>query len=149
LVSPGSKKLYAEDADKWREDAEMNVNEITGEVVDAAVKVHRRLGPGLLESAYRACLAFELRKRGLFVEEDLPVALEYDELRIEVAFRLDLLVEKCVIVECKATRRTIEEHEAQLLSHLRCSDLRVGLLINFHAVLLKKGIKRLVNRYHG
>src|SRR5689334_17133416 len=123
----------------------MHINAITAEIVDAAIKVHKRLGPGLLESAYKACLAFELRKRGLRVDEEVPVTLEYDELRVENAYRMDMLVEKCVVVESKAISKTIPLHEAQILSHLNLTGHEVGLLINFHVLRLKDGIKRFVN----
>lgn len=120
------------------------LNHITGVVVDSALKVHRALGPGLLESAYRACLAHELRKRGLAVSVEHPLAIEYDGVRLEAGYRLDLLVEDQVVVELKAVKRIHELHEAQLLSHLKLGDYRVGLLINFHVVFLKDGIRRFV-----
>ena len=123
----------------------MHINAITAEIIDAAIKVHRRLGPGLLESAYKACLAFELRKRGLKVEEEVPVTLQYDELRVENAYRMDMLVEDAVVVESKAISKTIPIHESQLLSHLNLTGYQVGLLINFHVLRLKDGIKRFVN----
>jgi len=125
--------------------AEVHINHVTAEIVDAAIKVHKRLGPGLLESAYKACLAFELRKRGFIVDEEVPVTLQYDALRAENAYRMDMLLQKCVVVETKAITKTIPLHEAQLLSHLNLTGHQVGLLINFHVLRLKDGIKRLVN----
>lgn len=122
----------------------MMLNHITGAVVDSALKVHRALGPGLLESAYRTCLVHELRKRGLDVLEEHPLPISYDGLRLDAGYRLDLLVERQVVVELKAVKRIHEIHEAQLLSHLRLGDYRVGLLINFHVVMLKDGIRRFV-----
>lgn len=116
------------------------LNDITGTVIDSAMKVHRILGPGLLESAYRTCLAHELRKRGLDVLEEHPLPISYDGLRLDAGYRLDLLVERHVVVELKAVKRIHELHEAHLLSHLKLGDYRVGLLINFHVVLLKDGI---------
>lgn len=121
------------------------INDISGEVVDAAMKVHSALGPGLLESAYHACLAYELRKRGLKVltEVDLPVM--YDGIRIDVGYRIDMLVEDSVAVEIKAVSKVLPVHEAQLLSYLKLGGYHVGLLLNFHVVRLKDGIKRMVN----
>ena len=123
----------------------MHVNAITREIVDASFCVHSRLGPGLLESANKACLAYELRKRGLEVETEVPLPLVYDGLKLEVGFRIDLLVEDEVIVEVKAVSKIAEIHDAQLLSHLVLSKRRVGLRINFHCRLLKDGIRRMVN----
>jgi GxxExxY protein len=123
----------------------MTINDVTGHVVDAALKVHSALGPGLLESAYRACLAYELRKRGLKVLTEMELPVVYEGLRIDLAYRLDLLVEDSVVVEVKAIRKTAVVHEAQLLSHLKLGNYRAGLLINFHSARLKDGIKRMVN----
>ena len=125
----------------------MNENEInvrTAQVVDAAMRVHSTLGPGLLESAYEACLAYELRKRGLHVVTQPILPVIYDDMEIELAYRLDLLVDNAVIVELKTVQKLIPIHEAQLLSYLKLSHHRVGLLINFREVRLKNGIKRLV-----
>ena len=123
----------------------MEINEITGEIIDAAMKVHTTLGPGLLESAYQACLAYELRKRGLTVDVQLELPIEYDEVRLDVGYRIDLLVEGLVIVELKAVSEIQPIHEAQLLSYLKLSKKKIGLLINFHVLRLKDGIKRLAN----
>jgi GxxExxY protein len=123
----------------------MDVNDISGQIVDAAMKVHSRLGPGLLESAYEACLAHELRKRRLRVRSQVPLAISYDEIQIEPGYRIDLLVEETVIVELKAVDKWLPIYEAQLLSYLKLSNYRVGLLINFHVQHLKHGIKRLAN----
>ncbi|MEO8620768.1 MAG: GxxExxY protein [bacterium] len=127
----------------------MNVREInacSGQIVDAAMKVHTVLGPGLLESAYEACLAYELRKRGLNVLTQVVLPVVYDGIRIKRAYRIDMLVNDAVIVELKAVSSVLPIHEAQMLSHLTLSEYRVGLLINFHSVRLKDGIKRYVNR---
>ena len=113
------------------------------------MRVHTALGPGLLESAYRACLGRELELRGLRYETEVPVAVTYRGLTIPTAYRMDLLVEDIVIVETKALSRATETHEAQLLSHLRLSRRTVGLLINFHVRHLRHGIKRMVNNYQG
>ncbi len=125
----------------------MSLNEITSAIIGAAIKVHRKLGPGLLESAYRICLAYELEKLGFRVRQEEPVPIVYDELRIECAFRADLLVDESVIVECKAKERIHPIDKVQLLSNLRLLGLQVGLLINFHEVVLKDGISRIVNNY--
>ena len=124
----------------------MRVNEVSGQVVDAAMKVHTALGPGLLESAYEACLVHELEKRGLYTERQVGLPVEYDGVRIDVGYRLDLLVEKQLIVELKAVGCLTRLHEAQLLSYPKLSGIHVGLLINFNVVRLKDGIKRMVNR---
>ena len=123
----------------------MEIKEITGEIIDAAMKVHTTLGPGLLESAYQACLAYELRKRGLTVDVQLELPIEYDEVRLDVGYRIDLLVEGTVIVELKAVSEIQPIHEAQLLSYLKLSNKKIGLLINFHVLRLKDGIKRMAN----
>ena len=126
----------------------MNANEInirSGQVIDAAMRVHSALGPGLLESAYQACLAHELRKRGFEVRVQVPVRVVYDGVQLAVGYRIDLLVDGVVLVELKAVTKLLPIHEAQLLSYLRLSMHRLGLLINFHSVHLKDGIKRMVN----
>jgi len=123
----------------------MNVNYVSGQVVDAAMKVHSRLGPGLLERPYQVCIAHELRKRGLRARCNVALPLIYDDLHIEVGYRVDLLVEEAVIVELKSVAKLLPIHEAQLLSYLKLSGHRVGLLINFHVPRLRDGIKRMVN----
>ena len=123
----------------------MKINDITGHVVDASITVHSVLGPGLLESAYKACLVHELRKRGLTVLTEIPVPIVYDGVVVDVGYRMDLLVEDTVIVEVKAVRQLAPVHDAQLLSHLVLSGHKVGLLVNFHVRFLKHGIRRLVN----
>jgi GxxExxY protein len=124
----------------------MGVNEISGAVVDAAMKVHSALGPGLLESAYEACLLHELRKQGLKVEAQASLPVAYDGVKIDVDYRVDLLVEGAVIVELKAVETLLPIHQAQLLSYLKLNDKRVGLLINFNVLHLRDGIKRMVNK---
>ncbi|QDU61378.1 hypothetical protein Pan216_22340 [Planctomycetes bacterium Pan216] len=123
----------------------METNDITGTIVDAAMKVHTTLGPGLLESAYEACLTYELRDRGLNVQSQVGLPVVYGEIHIDVGYRVDLLVEKSVIVELKAVTALLAIHEAQLLSYLRLSGCHVGLLLNFHVPRLKDGIKRIIN----
>jgi GxxExxY protein len=121
------------------------VNKVSGEVVDAAIQVHSALGPGLLEGAYKACVRYELLKRGLPLQAELALPVVYDGIRIDLGYRLDLVVSDCVIVELKAISKLLPIHEAQLLSYLKLSGHRVGLLINFHVPRLKDGIKRMVN----
>ena len=123
----------------------MKANEVSGQVVDAAMKVHTALGPGLLESAYEACLAHELQKRGLTVERQKELAIEYDGIVIEAGYRLDLLVNDQVIVELKAVSEVLPIHHAQIISYLKLGQKPVGLLINFHIERLKDGIKRFAN----
>jgi GxxExxY protein len=121
------------------------INDVSGSVVDAAMKVHTQLGPGLLESAYQACLAYELTKRGLDVQTQVALPVIYDEVRIDCGYRVDLLVERSVLVEIKAVSKLLPIHEAQLLSYLKLGGFWAGLLINFHVPRLKEGIKRMVN----
>lgn len=123
----------------------MSINDVSGEVVDAAIKVHSALGPGLLESAYHACLAYELRSRGLKVHTQVELPVTYREIKIDLGYRLDLLVEGRLVVELKTVTKMLRVHEAQLLSYLKLGGFRAGLLINFHTARLKDGIKRMVN----
>ncbi len=120
---------------------------ITQNIVDAAYKVHSRLGPGLLERPYRACLAHELLQLGGAFEAEKPFPVEYDGVVIHLGYRVDLLVEDAVIVEVKAVEKLLPVHEAQLLSYLKLSRKRVGLLINFNVAHLKKGIRRRISGY--
>ncbi len=115
-------------------------------IVDSAIKVHSALGPGLLERAYHVCLAHELRKRGLSVRSEVPMPLVYEGVELDLAYRIDLLVEECVIVEVKAAAKILPVHKAQLLSQLKLSNRQVGLLINFQVAQLKDGIIRVANR---
>ena len=119
------------------------LNRVSGAIIGAAIEVHRQLGPGLLESAYEACLERELTIRGLGVERQRMIPVRYRGLRIPRAYRMDFVVNRLVAVEIKAVDRVLQIHEAQLLSHLRLSNLKLGLLINFRVGLLKHGIKRL------
>ena len=121
------------------------INEISGAVVSAAMTVHTELGPGLLESAYEACLAWKLRQRGFHVETQVPLPLVYHGVKLEVGYRIDLLVDDCVIVEVKSVDGLAPIHEAQVISYLKLSGRKVGLLINFNVLHLKDGIRRLVN----
>ncbi len=121
--------------------------DLTREIIGAAIKIHRELGPGLLESAYEACLAYELQKLGMKVERQKPVPLIYESVKLNCGFRADLLVEGSVVVETKCKDALHPVDDAQLLSHLRLLNISVGLLINFHVVVLRDGIKRMVNNY--
>ena len=123
----------------------MDINNITGQIVDAAMKVHTALGPGLLESAYEACLAHELRKRGFSIERQKEMPIEYDGILIDIGYRLDLLVNDKVVVELKAVSEVAPIHKAQILSYLKLGKKPVGLLINFNVRRLKDGIKRFAN----
>jgi GxxExxY protein len=123
----------------------VNHEHITGQIIGAALRIHSLFGPGLLESAHRTCLAHELRQRGLRIQSEVPVPIAFDGLVIDVGYRLDLLVEDCVVVELKTVRKLMDVHSAQLLSYLRLSNKSTGLLINFHVPRLRYGIKRIVN----
>ena len=121
-----------------------DLNSITETIIGAAIAVHRELGPGLLESAYEACLAYELVDRGVSLEQQKPLPIKYRGVELDCGYRIDLLVERQVIIELKAVERLEPIHEAQLLSYLKLSGCRVGLLINFNVKVLKNGIRRLV-----
>ena len=125
----------------------MYSGDLTLQIIGAAIKIHRKLGPGLLESAYEACMAYEVEKLGLRVERQKPVPLIYETVKLDCGFRADLVVEGRVAVEIKCKEALHPVDEAQLLSHLRLLNIPVGLLINFHVVLLKDGIRRMVNNY--
>jgi iron complex transport system substrate-binding protein len=128
-----------------REPPVKDLNDISGQIVDAAIQIHMKLGPGLLESVYARLLAYELEKRGLAVEREVPVPVVYDDVRFEEGFRADLIIEKSVIVELKSVETLAPVHSKQLLTYLKLMDYRLGLLINFGAPLLKDGIKRIAN----
>jgi GxxExxY protein len=121
--------------------------QLTDRIIGAAIKIHRRLGPGLLESAYESCLAYELDSQGLRVIRQKAVPLVYEQVKLDCGFRADLLVENRVVVELKCKEQIHPIDEVQLLSHLRLLGLQVGLLLNFHVVRLRDGIRRIVNDY--
>lgn len=125
----------------------MRSNDLTSEIIGAAITIHRKLGPGLLEPAYDACLAHELVQLGLSVERQRAVPLVYEGIKLDCGFRADLVVANRVVVELKCKDSIHPVDEAQLLSHLRLLNIPVGLLINFHVVMLKDGIRRMVNNY--
>jgi GxxExxY protein len=123
----------------------LRINDITGSIVNSAMKVHSVLGPGLLESAYQACLAHELRTRGLEVATQVGLPLIYEGQKLELGYRMDLVVENRVVVEVKSVEAIHPIHHAQLLSYMRLSGMRVGLLINFNVLHLRDGVKRMVD----
>ena len=115
----------------------MEINQITHEILDSAYKVHTKLGPGLLESAYQACLAYELKKKGLTVETEKALPLIYEDIKLECGYRIDILVEDKVIVELKSVETFTDVHVAQILTYLRLSEKKVGLLLNFNEKSLR------------
>lgn len=125
----------------------MTESEITERIIGCAIEVHRNLGPGLLESAYKVCLEYEMRKQGLKVEREKPIPLCYDDLTIECAYRLDLLVDDSVVVEIKSVEKLEDVHLSQVITYLRLTECEVGLLINFNVKVLKNGLRRVVNTY--
>ena len=122
----------------------LEVEELSRTLVDSAFKVHQALGPGLLESVYEACLCVELGKRGIRHETQAPIPLIYEGVRIEAGLRLDLLVEKSVILELKALDKLLPIRQSQLLTYLKLADLRLGLLINFNVAMFKQGVRRII-----
>lgn len=123
------------------------LNQMTSQIIEAAIEVHRVLGPGLLESTYEACLIYELLQRGHFVEQQKPLPVVYKSVQLDIGYRVDLLVDHLVIVELKTVDQLLPIHEAQLLSYLKLSGMAVGLIINFNVMMLKQGIRRLVNNF--
>ena len=120
------------------------LEDLSRSLVDSAFKVHQTLGPGLLESVYETCLCIELDKRGIAYENQAPIALVYEGVRIDAGLRLDLLVEKSIILELKAVDKLLPIHQSQLLTYLKLADLRLGLLLNFNVEVFKEGIKRII-----
>jgi len=125
----------------------MDFEGIAREIVDSAIRVHTHLGPGMLESAYEACIEYELNQRSLAVKKQIPMPVRYDNLAIDIGYRLDLVVEDAVVIELKSVKRLLPIHTAQLLSYLRAGDYRLGFLLNFNTVHMRDGIKRVVNRF--
>ena len=124
----------------------MSEDELSNQIIGLALKIHRRLGPGLLESAYQECLLYELLKSDILAEKQKALPLVYDDVKLECGYRVDLLIEKKVVVEIKSVEALNDVHLAQVLTYLRLSNCKLGLLINFNVLLLKDGIKRVVNR---
>jgi GxxExxY protein len=123
------------------------LDSITRRIIGAAIELHRRLGPGRLESGYETCLAFELRQMGLKIEQQKALPVVYPDVKLDCGYRLDLVVEDSVLVQIKAIEQRAPIHDAQLLSYLRLSEKRVSLLINFHVRVLKNGLRRIVNEF--
>ena len=123
----------------------MDINQLTGQIIGAAIEVHKTLGPGLLESAYEECLCRELSLRGFSYERQKEVPVEYKGVRLDCGYRLDIVVSESVVLEWKACDRLERIHQAQLLTYLKLSGIKYGLLINFNVPVLKDGIKRMVN----
>ena len=122
----------------------MELNRLTEKIIGLAIKVHRSLGPGFLESVYQAALAYEFKKAGIPFEKEKTLPVKYGEITLDVGFRCDFLVDKRVIVECKAVKELLEINKAQILNYLKTTELHVGLLINFNVLILIKGLKRIV-----
>jgi GxxExxY protein len=124
----------------------MEINKLTGMIIGAAIEVHKKLGPGLLESTYLACLCYELINAGLDVKQQVPLPLIYKEVQLETGYRVDIIVENRVVVEIKSVEALAEVHTAQVLTYIKLSDSELGLLINFNVIKLTKGIKRLAGQ---
>ncbi len=123
----------------------MHENEISKIIFDLGLKIHKNLGPGLLESAYEECLFYEISKAGLFVEKQKPMPLIYEEVKLDIGYRMDLLVEKSVVIEVKSSEALNDVHLAQVLTYLKLSGCRLGLLINFNTNLFKNSYRRILN----
>ena len=122
----------------------MKHSNLTSDILGCAMKVHSKLGPGLLESAYRTCLAHELRKNGFLVQEEVMLPITYDSIELDHGYRIDIIVNEVVIIELKVVENILDVHEAQLLTYLKFAEKPVGLLLNFNVKSLKQGIKRFV-----
>jgi GxxExxY protein len=123
----------------------MSENEISKIIIGCALVVHKQLGPGLLESAYKECLFYKLQQEGLFVEKEKPMPLVFEDVKLECGYRIDLLVENKVVIELKSVESLTDVHLAQTLTYMKLGDYKLGLLINFNVALLKQGIKRVIN----
>ncbi len=143
IAGAAGKRISAEDAEEKRS----KTNELTRQIIGAAMRVHAVLGPGLLENAYEACLKHELIRRGFRVETQITLPVVYEGLIVDLGYRMDMLVEGEVVLELKAIEQVLPVHRAQLTSYLRLSGKKVGLLFNFHTVRLKDGITRVVNNF--
>ncbi len=130
--------------DPFRERLPDETERVASEIVDSAFKIHKALGPGLLESVYEVCMARELSKRRLKFQTQVSVPVEYDEIKLDVGFRADIIVEDSIIIELKAVEQLTGLHEAQLLTYMKLTNIRLGLLINFNVPIIKRGIKRLI-----
>ena len=122
-----------------------DINQLTEQILKYAFKVHSALGPGLLESSYKECLFYDLNKNGIYTEKEKPMPLYYEEIKMDIGYRLDLLVERKVVVEIKCVECFTDVHTAQLITYLKLSECKIGLLLNFKTSSLKNGIKRIIN----
>ena len=127
----------------------MELEIIAKKIVHNAIKIHKALGPGLLESAYQKCLAYELTNEGLKTECEVPVPIKYANIEIDAGFRADMIIENSIIIENKAVERILPIHEAQLLTYLKITNIKLGFLLNWDVALMKTGIKRMINDYSG
>jgi GxxExxY protein len=123
----------------------MTTNELSHKIIGCAMKVHTKLGPGLLESAYQECLFYELKKANLNLEKEVPRPIIYEEVKLDHGYRIDLLVENKTVIELKAVETRTDAHKAQVVTYLKLGDYKLGLLINFHVKSLKSGLKRIIN----
>lgn len=130
-----------------RDTEAQRINEVSAAIIGAAIEVHQALGPGLLESAYEECLCYELRERGVPFRRQVPLPVVYKGVRLEIGYRIDLVVEGVVVVELKTVEKLLPVHEAQLLTYLKLTHLSVGLLLNFHSAVLRNGLRRFVNNF--
>ena len=128
-----------------RKDGIMNENELSKIAVDCMFKVHKNLGPGLLESSYEECLCYELKKTGLKIDRQKPLPLQYEEVRMEIGYRVDMVIDDKLIIEIKAVEALNDVHKAQVITYLKLSGCKLGLLVNFNVALIKDGIRRVVN----
>jgi GxxExxY protein len=117
---------------------------LTGKVIECAIEVHRALGPGLLESAYEECLCYELKTARLAIQRQVPLPVRYKEVQLDCGYRLDVVVEQCLILELKTVEKLVPIHEAQLLTYLKLSGMKTGLILNFHSAVMRDGVKRMV-----
>lgn len=124
----------------------MNENELSSKIIGIAIEVHQSLGPGLLESAYKECLFYRLQKEGIFVEKEKPMPLVYEAVKLECGYRIDLLVERKVVIEVKSVEALNDVHFAQTLTYMKLGGYKLGLLINFNVSLLKEGVRRIANK---
>jgi len=122
----------------------MKINEITQKIIGCAIEVHRNLGPGLLESAYEECLAFELEKAGLNIKRQVPTPVIYKDVKLDCGYRIDILIENLVVIELKVVDEINPVHEAQILTYMKFSKMNIGLLMNFNVTVLKNGIRRFI-----
>lgn len=123
----------------------MDIEKIASEIVNAAIKVHKALGPGLLESAYQQCLIYELKKRGLKVDSEVAMLVTYDGMKIDAGYRMDIVVDGLIVIENKTVEKIMPIHQAQLLTYLKLSGMNLGFLFNWNVTIMKDGIKRIVN----